>query len=107
MATTIITPKDLLFNASYQVISYQRLRDSCDWYYLLKIIRGDDVNDEHILKITNNSCYVYDKLKKIISGKITVQRLVISRCAHPVTGEVKLYCGGDSGWINLPLQSSV
>ena len=61
MATTIITPKDLLFNASYQVISYQRLRDSCDWYYLLKIIRGDDINDEYILKITNNSCYVYDK----------------------------------------------
>ena len=102
MATTIITPKDLLFNASYQVISYQRLRDSCDWYYLLKIIRGDDVNDEYILRITNNSCYVYDKLEKIISGKITVHRLVISRCAHPVTGEVKLYCNGDAAWITLP-----
>ena len=104
MATTIITPKDLLFNASYQVISYQRLRDSCDWYYLLKIIRGDDLNDEYILRITNNDCYVYDKLKKIISGEIDIPRLVISRCAHSVTGEVKLYCNGDSAWIPLPLQ---
>ena len=102
MAATIITPKDLLFNASYKVISYQRLRDSCDWYYLLKIIRGDDLNDEYILRITNNDCYVYDKLKKIISGEIDIPRLVISRCAHSVTGEVKLYCNGDSAWIPLP-----
>ena len=102
MATTIITPKDLLFNASYRVMSYQRLRDSCDWYYLLKIIRGDDVNDEYILRITNNDCYVYDKLKKIIFGEIDITRLDISRCAHSVTGEVKLYCNGDSAWIPLP-----
>ena len=102
MAATIITPKDLLFNASYQVISYQRLRDACDWYYLLKIIKGIDTTDEKILRITNNDCYVYDKLKKIISGEIDIPRLVISRCAHSVTGEVKLYCNGDSVWIPLP-----
>ena len=102
MSDSIINPTDLLLNVSYRLVAYQRLRDSCDWYYLLKIIRGDDVNDEYILRITNNDCYVYDKLKKIISGEIDIPRLVISRCAHSVTGEVKLYCNGDSAWIPLP-----
>ena len=75
MATTIITPKDLLFNASYKVISYQRLRDSCDWYYLLKIVKVLNESQELILKITNNHCYIYDKVEKIISVKIVIPRL--------------------------------
>ena len=101
MSETIINPTDLLLNVSYKVIAYQRLRDSCDWYYLLKIVKVLNESEEFILRINNNHCYIHDKVKKIISGEIEVSRLVISRCAHPVTGEVKLYCNGDAAWIPL------
>jgi chloramphenicol O-acetyltransferase len=104
MTTTIIAPTDLLLNVSYKVVSYQRLRDSCDWYYLLKIAKVLNESEEFILKINNNNCYVYDKVEKIISGNIEVSRLVISRCMHPLTGEVRLYCGGDAAWIPLPVE---
>ena len=106
-SNSIINPDDLLINASYRVVAYQRLRDNCDWYYLLKIARGTDTTDERVLRVTSNDHYIYDKIEKIISGKITVGRLTISRCMHPVTNEVKVFCGGDASWINLPGASSI
>ena len=107
MSNSITNHKDLLINVTYVVVSYQRLRDSCDWYYLLKIVRDNDATDEKIIIVTSNDHYVYDKIEKIISGKITVPRLVISKSMHQITNEVKLYCGGDIAWVPLPVRSSV
>ena len=97
---TRINFSEIETNVPYKATSFFKEHDSCDYAFMLIFEKVSDSTWERVVVLTNNNCYLYNKLNDIHTGELPNKELIFIKRSKILTSGAFFAIGCDN-WTEL------